>query len=74
MTTKNTKKKATPKQEVNIEKQEVRKIVEAQIEQKTITSSAVDFATLKRMYPKRFLSEIVKTEGYIQQGNKYIKQ
>ena len=70
MTTKNTKKtvtKVTPKQEV-------RKEVEKKIEQKQIISGAVDFATLKRMYPKRFIAEIVETEGYTQQGNKYIKK
>ena len=59
----------TPKAEVK----EIRKTFEKQVEQKQVLTSSIDYMTLKRMYPKRFLNEILQTEGYVKDGIKYKK-
>lgn len=48
--------------------------VEENMFKEAVTSNAVDLITLKRMYPKRFLADIMKEEGYMKAGNKYVKQ
>lgn len=48
--------------------------VEENMFKEAVTSNAIDLITLKRMYPKRFLADIMKEEGYMKAGNKYVKQ
>jgi hypothetical protein len=62
--TKTNTKKTASKTDVKVEKQ---------VHDKQIMTAAIDFTTLKRMYPKRFLAEILATEGYVEDGNKYKK-
>lgn len=53
----------------------VRNKANSQINKGAITSEAIDGFTLKRMYPERFLAEIVDTEGYIEVSrNKWKKK
>ena len=62
-------KQPAPKAEVK----EVRKTFEKQVEQKQVLTNSIDYMTLKRMFPKRFLNEILQTEGYVKDGIKYKK-
>jgi len=43
-----------------------RKKADEQIQQGAVLNSSVDLLTLKRMYPKRFLADILDKEGYEQ--------
>jgi hypothetical protein len=72
----NTKKKTTISSPTSREKaqtsnnptsnSELRKKVSDAVENKAVMNNAIDLLTLKRMYPKRFLSDILKEEGYTQ--------
>ena len=63
-----TKKQTKPQPKATIRQQ-----VDKQIENRQIMTSAIDLSTLKRMYPKRFLDDILQNEGYVKEGNKYKK-
>lgn len=43
-----------------------RKKADDNIRQGAIINNSVDLATLKRIYPKRFLADIVEKEGYVE--------
>ena len=66
-------KSVQPKPAPKAEVKELRKTIEKQVEQKQVLTSSIDYMTLKRMYPKRFLNEILETEGYVKDGIKYKK-
>lgn len=53
---------------------EIRKQVDNQIQDKQIMTASVDYQTLLRMYPRRLLGEIIKTEGYENIGNMTFKK
>jgi len=69
-TTNKPKAKSVPKPKAETP---LRKTFEKQVEQKQVLTNSIDYMTLKRMFPKRFLNEILQTEGYVKDGIKYKK-
>lgn len=54
---------------------QTRQKAEENIIQGAVASNVVDLLTLKRMYPKRFIADIVREEGYEEVSyNKYRKK
>jgi hypothetical protein len=52
----------------------VRNKINDVIENKAVMNNSIDLITLKRTYPKRFLSDILEQEGYRQTSyNKFEK-